>query len=271
MITFETTIQDHLVRMYGDFPLKNAAGAILKTLAQISTKTDIFNGRFVMCFGWAYFFLDERQEDDGTKFWVVQTSDYKKNPLKDRSDNVTVSLLVQNMQVEAVQKSKSQPEAVTFKDTILVLKSALNAKEIYLNRTEPTKDGDSGWYLGILDDPDEENHTSDEYEKIPSYRFLESRAEVLRVLQMPVGTVAVITDNKLTALIDKDDQPLEFTSEEERKRLGAEARKKMEQEMAEAQARAEQEAAQAKQVIETEKSEDSEEAKEIKETGNSEE
>lgn len=252
MITFETNIQDRLVRMYSDFPLKNAAGAILKTLAQISTKTDIFNGKFVMCFGWAYFFLDEREEDDGTKFWVLQTSDYKKNPLKDKNDNVTVSLLVQNMQLEAVQKAKLKPEAVTFKDTILVLKAALNSKEIYLNRTEPTKDGDSGWYLGLLDDPDEENHTSDEYEKIPSYRFLEGRAEVLRVLQMPVGTVAVINENKLTALVDGNDQPLEFTSDEERRRLGAEARQKMEQELAEAQAQAEKAAAENEETTEAE-------------------
>ncbi len=251
MITFETTIKDHLVRMYSDFPLKNAAGAILKTLAQISTKADIFNGRFVMCFGWAYFFLDERKEENGDKFWVVQTSDYKKDPLKDKSDNVTVSLLVQNMQMEAVQKSNSKPEAVTFKDTVLVLKEAINAKEVYLSRTEPTKNGDSGWYFGLLNDPNEENHSSDEYEKIPSYQFLNFRTEALRVLQMPIGTVAVITDNNLTALVDGNDNPLPFTTEEERQKYIAEERAA--QQKAAEQKAAEQKIAESKEETDSSK------------------
>ncbi len=225
MITFETTIQDHLLKMYMDLPLKNAAAAILKTLAQISSQTDIFNGKFVMCFGWSYYYIDERKDDDGNPFWVVQIPDFKADPSKDRTDNVTIALLVQNMQMEAVQRSKSKPEPMVFKDTVLVLKEAKNAKEVYLNRSEAAKNGDSGWYFGLLNDPNEDNHQSDEYETIPSYEFLKFRSEALRVMQMPVGTVAVVTENNLTALIDANDNPLKFTTEEERKQYAAEAAK----------------------------------------------
>lgn len=212
MITFEATIQDKKVKMFADFPLKNAAGAIVKTLAQISQKTNIFTGKFVMCFGWAYFFLDKREDENGEEFWVIQTTDFKKNPMTDKSDNVTASLMVQNMQIETIQTAKVQPEATTFKDTVVVLKEAINAKDVYLNRTQPEKKGDSGWYFGLLNDPNEDNHSSEDYTVIASYEFLKLRPAALRVLQMPIGTVAVIHENEITALVDKDDKPLKFVN-----------------------------------------------------------
>lgn len=212
MVTFEAMIQDKKVKMFADLPLKNAASAIIRTLVQISQKTNIFTGKFVMCFGWAYFFLDKRQDENGEEYWVVQTTDYQKNPMTDKTDNVTVSLLVQNMQIETVQTAKVKPLAATFKDTVVVLKEAMNAKDVYMNRTEAEKEGDSGWYFGLLDDPNEENHSADDYTVIASYEFLKFRSEALRVLEMPVGTVAVFHENTLTALVDKDDKPLNFTT-----------------------------------------------------------
>ncbi len=212
MVTFEATIKDKKVKMFSDYPLKNAAAAIIKTLVQISQKTNIFTGKFVMCFGWAYFFLDKRKDENGEEFWVVQTTDYNNNPMQNKTDNITISLIVQNMQIETVQTAKVQPKAATFKDTVVVLKAAIEAEDVYLNRSEPTSDGDSGWYFGLLDDPDEDNHPADDYVVLPSYEFLKIRSTALRVMEMPVGTVAVIHGNELTALVDKDDKPLKFNN-----------------------------------------------------------
>ncbi len=238
MITFETKIREQTVRMYAEVPLKNAAGAIFKTLARISHKTTIFSNKFMLSFGWAYFFLSERTDDKGEKYWVVQTTDYRKNPLKDRTDNVTLSLLVQNMQMEGISVAGVKPEVSTFKDTVLVLKAAKDAADVYMNRTDAAKDGDSGWYFGLLDDPDEETHTSDDYERIPSYALLQIRPEALRVMQMPVGTVAVFHDNDMTALVDADDKPLKFTTKEERQALAAKQDLEFKAQLAEAQKRA---------------------------------
>lgn len=212
MVTFEAVIQEKKVKLFADLPLKNAATAIMRTLDTISKKADIFTGSFVMCFGWAYFFLDKRQDENGEEYWVIQTTDYNKNPLTDKTDNTTVSLLVQNMQIETVQRAKVQPCAATFKDTVVVLKEAMNAKDVYMNRIEPEKEGDSGWYFGLLDDPNEENHSADEYIVIATYELLKFRSEALRVLEMPVGTLAVFHENTLTALVDKDDNQLDFTT-----------------------------------------------------------
>lgn len=223
MVTFEATIKDKKVRLFAKFPLKNAAGAIIKTLIQISEKTNIFNEKFVMCFGWAYFFLSKRKDENGEEYWVVQTTDFRKNPMKDKTDDATDALMIQNMQIEAIQTAKVEPKATTFKDTVLVLKEAIQANEVYLNRSEPEKEGDSGWYLGLLNDPNEDNHSSDDYIIVKSYELMKICMEALRVMQMPVGTVAVIQDKELTALVDKDDNPLKFINppqrEERKKKL----------------------------------------------------
>lgn len=226
MITFEAKIKGNTVRMYAEYPLKNAAGAIFNTLTNISKNNDIdiFNDKFVMGFGWSFFYMSERKDNNGNTFYVVQTHDYKKNPMTTKTDDVTLALMVQNMQVEAVRMANVKPEASTFKDTVLVLKEAINASDVYMNRTEPAKDGDSGWYFGLVDDPNEENHTSDEYQKIPAFEFFKFRSEALRVLEMPVGTLAVFHDNTMIALTDGDDKPLKFTTEEERKVLAEQQR-----------------------------------------------
>ncbi len=238
MITFEAKIREQTVKMYADLPLKNAAGAIFKVLMQVSQKTNIFNNKFVLCFGWGFFFLREREDEEGNKFWLVESTDFDKDPLKNRTENVTASLIIQNMQMETVQVAKVQPEAVTMRDTLLVLKEAMNASDVYMSRNDKTKDGDSGWYFGLLDDPNEENHSPDDYVRVPTFYLMKIRSEALRVLQLPVGTVAVFHDNQMTALVDADDQPMKFTTEEERRKLGEKQRAEFEAQVAEAQKRA---------------------------------
>lgn len=234
MITFEAKIREQTVRMYADLPLKNAAGAIMNVLTQISQKVSIFNNKFVLCFGWSFFYLTEKVDEKGEKFWLIETSDYNKDPVKDRTDNATLSLITQNMQRECVQVAKVQPEGCTFKDTILVLKDAINAEEVYMHRKSPAKDGDSGWYFGLLDDPKEEERPLSDFQAVPSYQLMKIRMGAVRVLQMPVGTVAVFKGNDLTALVDGEDKALRFTTEEERRRLGEKQRAEFEAEVARA-------------------------------------
>jgi len=240
MITFEAKINDRTVRMYSNYPLKNAVGAIFRTLTQIESEgnTDIFDSKFVLGFGWSFFYTSERKDKDGNTFYVVETNDYKKNPFKDRTDDVTLALMAQNMQVEAVGMSQVKPEVTTFRDTILVLKEAMNAEDVYMNRTEPSKNGDSGWYFGLLNDPNEENHKPEDYLKLHSFELFKFRSEALRVLQLPVGTVAVFRDNDMTALVDGNDNPMKFTTREEREKLAAKAREEWEAKIEEAKAAA---------------------------------
>ena len=218
MVTFETEINNKKVKLYSNAPLKNAATALLRTLNQLSEQTNIFNPNFAVNYGWARYFLSKRTEKNNV-FYVVQTADYENDPFKLRTDDCTSALIVQNMQVDTNMKAKIEnPEPTIFSDTILVLKEAISAKDVYMNRSEPTKNGDSGWYFGLLNDENEGNHTNEELVTVHSYELMKFRGEALRVLQMPVGTVAVFHENTMTALVDKDDNSLEFTTADDRKR-----------------------------------------------------
>ena len=70
---------------------------------------------------------------------------------------------------------------------------------------------------------------------------------------MPVGTVAVFHDNAMTALVDGEDKPLKFTTEEERKVAAEKSRAEFEAEVAAAKARAEQAKADTQVADETKK------------------
>ena len=221
MITFEAEIKERKIKLYTNAPLKNAAVSLLQAMNKLSARTDIFDPRFAMTYGWARYYLSKRK-DKNNVYYVVQTADYQNDPLKLRTDDCTMALIVQNMQVDTNMKAKvKKPEPTLFSDTILVLKEAINAPDVYLNRTEPTKNGDSGWYMGLLNDEKEGEHEHDEFVTVHTSELMKIRGEALRVLQMPVGTLAVFHDNTMTALVDGDDNPLEFTTADDRKRAVA--------------------------------------------------
>ncbi len=214
MVTFQAEIQGKVVKLYSNAPLKGAAAAVLRTFNMLSEKADIFAKGFMMTYGWAAFFLDER-EDDGKQYYVVQTLDYRNNP-NNKIDDCGMALTIQNMQINTNKKAGvERPEPTSFRDTILVLRSAVDAEDVYMNRTEPTKDGDSGWYFGLLNDEREGQHEPEELVHVSSCELLKFRGEAVRVLEMPVGTLAVFHGTEMTALVDKDDNPLPFVTTDE--------------------------------------------------------
>lgn len=218
MVKFEAVIKDKKINMAAGLPLKNAGAAVLNTLNQASKKVNIFDPKFALGFGWAMFFLDKRKDENGEEYYQVQTTDFHSDPMRNRTDDVTEVLVVQNMQMDTNGVAKAKPEPTTFKDTILVLKEAMEAKDVYMNRSEKTKDGDSGWYFGLLNDKNEDNHKADEYITLRTHQLMKFRGEALRVLQMPVGTIAVFHENTMTALVDEQGNQLPFTTEDDRKR-----------------------------------------------------
>ena len=72
MITFEAKIREQTVRLLSDLPLKNAVGAVFRTLGQVSQKTNIFSERFALCFGWSYFYMSPREDENGNKYIRVK-------------------------------------------------------------------------------------------------------------------------------------------------------------------------------------------------------
>ncbi len=216
-MTFEAEIKGNKIKLRTTAPLRNAGIALLRTFNEVAKQADIFQKGFMLDYGWARYFLEEKN-DDGDKYFLVTTLDYQNNPNK-RIEDCAIPLTVQNMQMDTNSVAGvEKPERTLFKDTVDVLRSAVDAEDVYMVRTDPAKNGDSGWYFGLVDDPDAENHTDEEIAKAASLELLRFRGEALRVLQMPVGTYAVFHKVEMTGLFDKDNNPLKFTTAEDRRK-----------------------------------------------------
>lgn len=236
MFTFEGTVKDTKIKINCQKMFKNAIAALFQILNKASDEHDIFDKDFALCFGFSYFFLEKR---DG--FYQLVSLNYRKNPFNDRTDDLTIPLLVHNLQSEMVFTAKVQAQNTTFRQTMIVLKQAMQAKDIYLTRTEPTDDTDSGWYLGLTDDENEDNHPSEDFVKIPTCELLKLRPIAMRTLAMPVGTLVTISGDDITAVVDENDEPIPFTSEDELKKREQESNAQFMAQIEEARKKAQQE------------------------------
>lgn len=209
MKTFKNEVGDKIVHINCDEKLENAVAALTEVLRGLQAQKNIFDEEFILCAGWSYYFF---KECDG--YWQILAPDYKKDPNKFRTDNLTIPLMVQNLQSETISTSGVSPETggipVNFRNTMLVLKEAMTAKHVYFNRSKPENDNDSGWYLGLMGD-ENENHDPEDYALVQTSELLKVRPLALRIFGMPVGTLAVFDGNLLTALVDENDNPLKFT------------------------------------------------------------
>lgn len=207
--TFVAEIGDKIVHIKCDEKLKNAVMALVEVLKGLQAQKDIFNEEFILCAGWSYYFFKECEG-----YWQILAPDYQKDPNQFRTDNLTLPLMIQNLQSETINTSGTKINTteipVNFKNTMLVLKEAMIADKVYLNRTESEDPNDSGWYLGLIGDENEE-HAPEDYAMIQTYELFKVRPLALRVMGMPVGTLATFDGNMMTALVDGDDNPLKFT------------------------------------------------------------
>ena len=209
MKTFVLQIEDKTVNIKCDEKLKNAVDALFEVLKGLQAQRNIFDEEFILCAGWSYYFFKEYEDH-----WQILAPDFKKDPNKYRTDNLTVPLMVQNLQSETLNTAGVKPETggvpVNFRNTMLVLKDAMTAKNVYFNRTEPESENDSGWYMGLMGD-ENEDHQPEDYALVQTSELLKVRPLALRIFGMPVGTLAVFDGNLMTALVDKDNTPLKFT------------------------------------------------------------
>ena len=235
MFTFATTIKDQKIKANCQKVFKNAIGALFQILNKVSEKFDIFDENFALGFGFSYFFLERRGD-----YYQILSVDYQKNPFKQKTDDITMSLAIHNMQSEMIFTAKVKPVPTVFKNTMIVLRQAMKANDVYLTRTSPADKNDSGWYLGLTDDEHEDDHKADDFIKLPVCELLKIRPIGLRALSMPVGTLVTISGNSITAVVDENDEPIPFSSDEELKRREKEQNAKIAQQLEEAKKKADE-------------------------------
>lgn len=131
---------------------------------------------------------------------------YKENPFKDFTEDLTLSLDIMKNQLLITKKTGLiSDETISFQDTILVKKTALTSNNLYFEKQVKKQDNDSGWYMGNLDDKDKSNNPED-YTTIKLYELLKICPMGISILNLPVGAMAIIENNEIVGICDSNNK-----------------------------------------------------------------
>jgi len=160
--------------------------------------TEVENDRLIDGFsiqvGWSIYFLDKRE--DG---YHIIIHDYTKNPFEDMTDDLTISLWILLTQVSFLKPLTIEGELLRFCDKIVAAKNVLELDNIYLERTKGCEKGDSGWYIGPVND----EHNAEEYEALYAYELLKLRPSLIRVLTLPFEYLVIFEKDELKAVVNE--------------------------------------------------------------------
>jgi hypothetical protein len=212
-VCFKRVIQNKTVALRCDSRLKEQAEWLLKTIEAVLTENNetLHNG-WTLEIGFSVLALIE---SDGA--YTVCEPDFEDNPFETVVEDVSRSLwtLVMQSEVSGLAGVAELQNSPRFDDTIVLRKGCLQEYAIFLQRDEPSNEdaasqngmdiGDSGWYIGGLDDDEEGSDNDDDYEAIYAYQLFDSRPMLVSALALPVGYVAVFEGEEITAIYDEDE------------------------------------------------------------------
>ena len=142
---------------------------------------------------------------DKGDYYEVVIPDYSKDPFKDTTENISISLILQFQLNETVKKLDVSYEDIAFDDELLLLSKARNADNIYLERSKNYGKGQSGWYIGAVN-MTEENPKPEKGngESIAVCDILKFRPDLLKLLALPKGYIITIIHNEIVEIMDGD-------------------------------------------------------------------
>jgi hypothetical protein len=131
---------------------------------------------------------------------ILTTADYAKNPFEDITEDLTLALWVQLEQSHFLRKMNVDGLSIKFSDQIILSQGVLELDNIYLQRNGDVEKGDSGWYIG----PVEDNNTTELY-ALYAYQLLKIRPEIIQVLALPNDYMVVFEGNEIKAVLNEND------------------------------------------------------------------
>ncbi|MCY6354801.1 immunity protein Imm33 domain-containing protein [Clostridium sp. ZS2-4] len=194
MINITKYIDNKLFIVKTESYLSEQAKSLLELVSRIEAEKLKNNSKIQI--GWSIFTILE--EHDGVH---IVAPDYKKNPFKDMTEDLTIPLWIQLEQGQLLKKLNLHGEMISFQDKIIGAKGVLELDNIYLERNKEHEEGDSGWYIG----PVNESSSSEELEGYYSYQLLKIRPSLIQVLAIPSGHMAVFDKDKIEAILDEND------------------------------------------------------------------
>ena len=194
MISIKRNINGKVFKVNSEEYLREQAETLIEIIGNIEASK--LKDKFKVQVGLSIFTI--RQCSEGFR---ILAPDYSTNPFSESTDDLTIPLWIQLEQGTFLNKLKLDGEMISFKDKIVCAKGALSIDKIYLERSKEHEKGDSGWYIGLVD----ESIATDELEAYYAYQLLNIRPSIIKMLALPSGYMAVIEKNEVKAIIDEND------------------------------------------------------------------
>lgn len=194
MIKVTKNINEKLFIVTVESYLKEQAEELLNVISKIEFSK--FKDKFTIQIGFTIFTL--QKVDEG---FIILSPDYSKNPLTNSTEDLTIALWIQLEQGTLLNKLNLTGELISFQDKIICSKGVLKLDNIYLERSGEYEKGDSGWYIGPVD----EVNANEELEAYYAYQIIKIRPSIIKVLTLPSRYMAVFNKDKLGAVLSDND------------------------------------------------------------------
>jgi hypothetical protein len=195
MKRFTRSLGEHTLVCQCSEALATQANALLTMLEALHRRGPALHDRSTIQFGWSLLTLVEQDGD-----LLVCEPDFEGDPLDGTSPTVDRTLRVQARQAQVCRRAHAVGPDVRFDHTIIARRGFSSAPTLYLDRTEPF-DEFSGWFVGPTPDTqlglDEES-----LEVVFVHQLLALRADLLDVMQLPVGYHVVTEGSRIAAIVD---------------------------------------------------------------------
>jgi len=174
--------------------LQAPAEALLKVLSDLNQKGPTLQDGSKILYGWVKLKLNKIDN-----LLKVCEPDFLNDSSIDYIPQVNQTLQVLEDQGRLIHQLGCHPKATLYSDTIIVAKSCLSEEKIYLERQKPSKEGDSGWYIGSTE---RKINTDSDLDVIQAYQLLKLRPKLMQVLLLPVNYLVVFSGNLLEVILD---------------------------------------------------------------------
>jgi hypothetical protein len=130
---------------------------------------------------------------------VVEEPDYDNEPESHTRRDISVSLATLARQRRVLEQIGVPGEAIDFDQHVLTIRGVLERDEVMLIRVESPGGRTTGWRLT----PAEGIAEADEIESLPVWAILAARPELLDVMLLPAGYLALYSGDQLTTIVNE--------------------------------------------------------------------
>jgi hypothetical protein len=168
---------------------------IFNKLEQFIHQGKFLNNGFQIQYSWSVLTLQASSPG-----LLVCEPDFYGDALHDFNENLDTTFGIIAEQVTVLRETDLKGMDVYFSDEVFINGNALHAPNLFLKRQRPGRPGDSGWYIGNINDLEAGNEQKS-HEILRVFELLSRRQSLLKVLSLPVDYVVTMENDSITGIL----------------------------------------------------------------------